>query len=104
MITEAQLSDKGAKMAQPKYKLTIKRGVPATNSEKPGGEMIWLPVGNINLWERDGKLQGRCRVFALGDEFYVFESEEDGAKGASPQRRAYRGEAPLTQQSFEESS
>ena len=87
-------------MAAPKLKLTVKRGIPNDRSEKPGGEMIWLPVGDISLWEgRDGKLSGKLRVNALSGEFHVFEkTEEEDA----PRKTAYRGQSQFSQSHLEE--
>lgn len=73
-------------MSAPDIKLTIKRKILDRN-----GKPIWLPVGDITLWSKDGTLSGRLRMNVFDSEFHVFEKIPEGAEHPKG-RPAFRGE------------
>lgn len=83
-------------MAQPDLQLTIKNPLRAKAQDKP----YWAPVGDISLWrDQKGVWSGKCRIFAFGFEFSVFEKTEFvEEKPAARGKPAYRGESTDPQQ------
>lgn len=58
-------------MAKPKYRLNITKRVEGTDGP------VWLPVGSMSIWEKDGKLSGKLRLNVFGDnEFHIFPADK----------------------------